>query len=243
MSILISKYGLSFMIQKQDEQKFFEYHLEHAKPFLLENKLKEIIDERPVLKKGFNKINIVHHNRLNTLIPADLFSQNNATEYLKKNVSILENDTVYHNYIKPLNIYNVYVLYETISKYFKSLASDVENVHIGTYFLNQINQFKKELTSLPVYEIFLNVFPKDFQIVVLQNEQLQLYNHFEYDSLDEFLYYLFFVLETLSINVQQSKIYLSGIEPDNEVVRHLKDFTDNIQVLQAKNPGKINNFF
>ncbi len=233
-------YGLSFMVKKWGEKKFFEYIFESGNPFKLNNELQRIINERNLLLADFDRVNIIHHNRLNTLVPQTLFKPEAASVWLRQNVRLLADDTVSYEPADIIKAVNVYVPFSPLK-----IAIDTQKIHqthtAGVFFDN-ISALQSKQLQLPVFEIYLNIFPKDFQIAVFKNEVLQVYNHFDYETVDEFLYYLFFVLETIQINESKSHIYVMGKESTDELIESLKTFTKHISVLPAKTPSQINNY-
>jgi len=233
-------YGLSFMIRNGQEQKFFEYLISQANPSALEKKLNEIIAERPILNSEYDSVQIIHHNNLNTLIPSAFLNPETNRDILKQNVRLLPNDPVSQDYIKSIDAYNLYVPYKKISL---NKHQTINNLHSATHFFNSISNIRIELQNLPVFEVFVNLFPSDFQIAVFKNEQLLAYNHFDYQTTDDFLYFLFFIFETLDIKEHQSRIYLIGTDETDDIMENLKDFTENLQILPKKNPSQIYNFF
>ena len=244
LSILASSYGLSFMLKGEDDtaQKFFEYTFEVTNPFVLSNKLIEIFIERNLTEYSFDKINLTHHNLLNTLVPVELFNPENASYFLDKNIKLLPNDEVIYDILKDKGIVNIYVAFSRLIKFLSSKTDRLISRHSASVFLEKIAGERKSELQFPVFEIYLNVFQKDFQIAVFKNEKLQLYNAFPYENTDEFLYYLFFVWETLEIPHEKMHIYLSGIEPKNEIVKNLSDFTANYTVLPAATRSSINDY-
>jgi hypothetical protein len=49
-----------------------------------------------------------------------------------------------------------------------------------------------------------------FEIVVIQNQKLQLYNTFEYKTTEDFIYYIVFTAEQLHLNPESFKLELLG---------------------------------
>ena len=243
MSILVSMYGLSFMIKKGKLQKFFEYQIKLVNPIFLAEKLKSIIAERPILQEDFDRIKLIYHHNLNSLIPETYFDPETYKTLLEQNVKLLANDRTDYNHIPYIAAYNTYVKTAPVAAQFSDSTSNLINLHSATVFFDHIEQFQNKTHNAPIYEIFLNIFPNDFQIAVFKLEQLQVFNHFEFEDADEFLYFLFFVLETLEINAQQSHIYIFGIEESDDIIQNIKDFTKNISIIPPKNPSQIHNYF
>ena len=243
MSILVSKYGLSFMIHKESLNNFFEYPVSYNNPILILDKIKEIVAERSVLNTQFDLIELIYHNQLNALIPQKFFKPEMAHKWLSQQIKLLTNDPIAYDFIDKLEAYNVFVPFQNLEKYFSNQTNNLVIKHSATAFFNNINQVKNQLQDLPVFEIFLNVFPKDFQIAVFKNEKLLAYNHFEYEDIDEFLYFLFFMTETLEAKPHKSQIYIFGTNNKTELTENLSFFTNNIQFIPEKNTSQIFNYF
>ncbi len=243
MSILIAKYGLSFMIHKENQKKFFEYSLTFSNPVLLLNKIYEIIEERPVLEEHFDKIKLIHHNRLNTLIPLKFFEPDTVKDWLSHQIKIPSNASAAYDYIDNLKAYNVYVPFQNLEKPFSKQTDNLTIKHSASEFFYNIRQVKNKTTDLPIFEVFLNVFPGDFQIAVFKNDRLQAYNHFDYENVEEFLYFLFFMIETLEVKPYQTQLYVFGVDKVTELYKNMLLFIKNIRLVPKKNPGQIYNYF
>jgi len=244
LSIQASLYGLSFMIKnpKTKESKFFEYPFDKTHPISLEEKLKNIVKERPVLKHHFSHIQIIHHNLLNALVPEKYFEESNLKEYLKFNISLLENDQASFDEIKTLNLVNVYLPFANINNFFLNYNPSINYFHSASVFIDKINQIRSKKNTMPLYDLYLNVYSKDFQILIYKNEDLLFYNSFEYETTDDFLYFFFFVLESLKLDEKEIDFHISGINNDFKILKDLTDFVPKWNILPASNPGHINNF-
>jgi hypothetical protein len=59
-------------------------------------------------------------------------------------------------------------------------------------------------------KMFVHVSDTHFEIVVIQNQKLQLYNTFEYKTPEDFIYYIIFTAEQLHLNPENFKLELLG---------------------------------
>ena len=243
LSILVSLYGLSFMINDATNElkKFFEYNFEPQSPDNLTVKLQEIEKERQLDFQKFNQINLIHHNSFNTLVPEAFFDKKQVGLFLRQNIKLLSNDPILSDAIPFFQLHNIYVPYRSVTDYF-STHPNLSNQHSVSLFLQNIEQIKKTEKHLPVNEIYINIFANDFQIAIFNNEKLLLFNQFEFKTVDEFLYYIFFILETLDIKEKNSFFYITGVKKNNDLISNLNDFTGNLRVFPEKNPGNINNY-
>ncbi len=244
LSIQASLYGLSFMLKdpQTGESKFFEYSFDKTNPIQLDQKLKEIVKERPVLTHHFSNLKVIHHNPLNTLVPNEYFEESSPENYLKFNISLLSNDKAAYDKIIPLDLTNVYLPFVNINNFFLNYNTTVEYFHSSTRFIEKINHIRNNKETLSLYDLYLNVFSKDFQLLIYKNEELYFFNSFEYETTDDFLYFFFFVLESLQLDEKEIRFHLSGINTDFPIYKDLSDFVPHWKFLPASNPGKINNF-
>lgn len=58
--------------------------------------------------------------------------------------------------------------------------------------------------------MFVHISPKQFEIVVIQNQKLHLYNAYDYKTPEDFLYYILFTAEQLYLNPEHFKLELLG---------------------------------
>ncbi len=244
LSIQVCLYGLSFMLKNPEngESKFFEYLFDKTHPVQLSRKLGQIVKERPVLKHQFAKTKIIHHNNLNTLVPLEYFDDSIPEEYLKYNISLLENDKASYDIIREINTANVYLPFVNINNFFLNYNPSVEYYHSATVFIEKINRLRSTKETLPLYDLYLNVFQKDFQLLIYKNEEVLFFNTFEYETTDDFLYFFFFVLESLKLDEKEIDFHLAGVNKNFPVYKDLTDFVPQWTILPPSNPGKNNNF-
>ncbi len=242
LSILVSLYGLSFMLKNKGTIKHFEYHFDKLNPIALESKLINIIKERPILQEPFSKVTLIHHNNLNTLVPQEFFNPDTLKDYLKFNIQLLDNDFAAFDTIGSYQTNNIYLPFVNINNVFLDYNESITYFHSGSIFLEKIDKILKKRNELSLYEVFVNIYPNDFQVAIFINEKLYLYNHFDYQDIDEFLYFLFFAIESVKVDEKKTKYTILGVLENNDIVKNLKDFTPNVSVYAAHIDSRINNF-
>ena len=68
------------------------------------------------------------------------------------------------------------------------------------------------------------------EISVVENEQLQLFNIFEYHSKEDFIYYVLFVFEQLKLDVETTIIHLSGnIDKNDELFNLIYTYVRHVE--------------
>ena len=69
------------------------------------------------MNENFNKIQVIHDNEVQTLVPSALFEEANLSDYLKFNAKIFKNDFITYDAITNQEIMSVYVPYVNVNNY------------------------------------------------------------------------------------------------------------------------------
>ena len=74
-----------------------------------------------------------------------------------------------------------------------------------------------------------------FEIIVIQNQKLQLFNSFDYKTPEDFIYYILFTAEQLQLNPENFKLELLGtiLEIDSYYAMAYK-YVRNVSLLNVK---------
>lgn len=211
LSIQISLSGLSFCVLNSETNTIEE--LKHfpsqskLTPVTLLDALKHVFNTENTLKKNFNSVQIIHVNSLSTFIPKELFKEEFKADYLKFNTKILSTDFIALDTLKTNESINVYVPYVNINNYIFDHFGDFNYKHYSTVLVEHILQQEKNTLTTKVY---VNCSKTHFEIVVTKTGQLILFNTFNYQTKEDFIYYLLFTLEQLNLNPETADIVLLG---------------------------------
>ncbi len=242
LSIQLSLNGLSFCALNHIT-KTFEYYktITFEKKLTPAEVLKEIVfifNSEVFLKQPFESITVIHENELSTLVPKPLFDENYIADYLKFNSKILKTDYIAYDNLFVNDSVNVYVPYVNINNYFYDLFGAFEFKHVSSIVVETILSLEKHATTKKVY---LNVFKTHFQIIALDKNELLLYNAFEYNTEEDFIYYLLFTLEQLTLNPEQIKVVLMGdISETDKIYDVTYTYIKELSIFQQQHKFKLN---
>lgn len=219
LSIQISLSGLSFCVLEKDSNTITCIkHVEFKKklnPFEVLDKLKHVFNTEKILQKSFNNVQVLHVNELSTLVPKPLFNEDNLADYLKFNSKILKSDFITHDFISVNDSVNVYVPYVNVNNYIYDMFGSFTYKHFSTVLIETILSIEKHSETPKVYT---NVSSDHFEIVVVNSNELILYNTFEYTTKDDFIYYLLFTTEQLQLNPETLQlVFLGEINKESEL--------------------------
>jgi hypothetical protein len=119
---------------------------------------------------------------------------------------------------------------------------------MNNYFIDQYGSFDyKHANSILVGKLldisknneerkmFVHLSNSHFEIIVIQNQKLQLFNSFDYKTPEDFIYYILFTAEQLQLNPENFKLELLGtiLEIDSYYAMAYK-YVRNVSLLNVK---------
>ncbi|WP_417236311.1 DUF3822 family protein [Bizionia paragorgiae] len=217
LSIQLSLNGLSFCILNVDTNTIT--YLEHfstskkQSPEDVLDQLKNCFETESALAESFSKITVIHNNEWSTLVPKALFNEDNLVDYLKLNIKILKTDFITFDTIAINDSVNVYLPFVNINNYIYDKFGSFTYKHASTVLVEAILNTEANANETKLY---INVSESDFQVVVVKNGDLLLYNTFKYDTPADFIYYILFTAEQLQLNPETIKTVLLGNITEND---------------------------
>ncbi|MFD1061636.1 DUF3822 family protein [Winogradskyella litorisediminis] len=243
LSIQVNLNGLSFSINNTvSKEDNFIHHLdfkEKLTPFETLNRLKEELASNTAFSENFKNVSVIHFNELATLVPKALYDEAHNAEYLKFNSKILKTDFIASDELKHQEAISVYVPYVNINNYLFDTFGSFKYKHASTVFLDAIDSFKTEEKS-----IFVNVEKNAMQVAFFQNNKIEFYNHFEFSSPEDFIYYLLFTCEQKQLNPDELKLTLTGsVEKDDDIYNIAYKYIRHVEILENSQHFLIKNTF
>ena len=230
LSIQISLSGLSFCVLNRDSNTitFLKeiYFDKRLNPLEVLEVLKEQFSTQGELRNNFEKVCIIHDNDLSALVPSPLFNEDNLADYLKFNSKILKSDFITYDSIPVNDSVNVYVPYININNFIYDKFGTFTFKHVSTILIETILQIEKNAGTVKAY---VNVSNSHFEIIVTENAKLLLYNTFQYNTKEDFIYYILFALEQLNLNPETLElVFIGNIEKDNSLYKIAYKYIRNI---------------
>lgn len=202
-------------------------------PQTLLDQLKQAFNYHDVLKSEFSKVQLIHSNNLQTLVPSALFEESALSDYIKYNTKIFKTDFITYDVIQNEDIMVVYVPFVNINNFIFERFGSFEYKHSATVLIDRILQLQKNSTEPHMY---INVNHKHFEITVTENNLLKLYNSFEYETPEDFIYYILFTAEQLNMNPEQFKCILMGtIKNDDNLFKLAYNYIRHVSILPYTN--------
>jgi hypothetical protein len=244
LSIKVSLNGLSFCIFDTLNNTIIsvkELYFDTVQQFTkVEEHLTTAFNDIVELKDSYDEILIIHDNNLSTFVPEPLFDENFLASYLQYNTKVFDTDFFAFDVLSNYQMNTVFIPYVNINNFFIDQYGTFNYKHAHSILVNKLLDSSKNNDEK---KMMINFNLGHFEIVVIQNQKLLLFNSFDYQTPEDFLYYLLFVAEQLNMNPEHFKLELLGSisEKDNFYQMAYK-FIRNIAFFDVSDLKKNNSF-
>lgn len=207
---------------------------------LLQN-IQDIFEKETILNEKFESVFVSYKNGLSTLVPNELFDENHLSSYLKYGNKLLGTDKISVDNIESLQIKNVFIPFININNFLKERFENFRYFHSSTILLSSLLKYYKTAVQK---HFFINVSEHILELVYVSNGQLQFYNSFNFHSKEDFIYYVLFSLEQLSIDPEEQPITLIGdIQFDSPLYKIAYKYIRYINFLNINNFSLSEEFY
>ena len=217
LSIQAGLSGLSFFVLDRFSEIIVDVIVENFSkqqtPDQLLKAVKTAFNRNDSLQQSFSKVQIIHDNEMQTLVPSALFEEAHLSDYLKYNTKIFKTDFITYDVIQNKDAMLVYIPFVNINNYIFERFGSFEYKHSATVLIDKILQLEKNNNQKKLY---INIQQTHFELIALDGNSFQLFNRFEYKTREDFIYYMLFTAEQLDFNPENFKCILMGAVEDND---------------------------
>lgn len=217
LTIQVSLNGLSFCVFDTLSGKPTSLKNIHFNSFQRSSKIEDlfasVFNENLELSQKYDEIVVLHSNNLSTFVPTALFDEEYMGSYLQYNTKVFETDFFVFDAIEKYEMNNVYIPYVNMNNFFIDQFGSFNYKHSNSILVSKLLDLSKNNEER---KMFVHLSESHFEIVVVQNQKLHLFNSFDYKTPEDFIYYLLFTAEQLQLNPENFKLELLGaITEDN----------------------------
>jgi len=246
LSIQFSLDGFSFCILNKSNQTFealYEYvfvEVNNNPQKLLAN-ITSLYETQDLLKKNYGSVNVIHVNDLASLVPKVLFEEEFVNEYVSYNNKVFRHDYVVSDEIKNHDMVSVFIPFVNVNNFLIDQYGGFEYKHHATVLVESLLGIYKY--SL-VPHVFVHLAENHFEIVVIADKKLQLYNTFKHTAKEDFIYYILFTVEQLKLNPEKFELVLFGaIAKDDEYYTIAYKYIRNVSLLENRSKYEFDSVF
>lgn len=213
---------------ENNEKKIIHYEslLTPADKEIITNKLKK----NSFFNKECNFLDITILNDKFTLIPAEFFDEKTAEKFLNHNVPQFENMGLRFNLIPNFNLVLVFYYPEIIEEIFTGFSDKIRISHTGFKFLSKIKNDQHK------NGFFLYIYDNYFEISVVEEERLILYNIYPYKIEEDIEYFLKVISKTLFKELSTYHLYYYNKPHRLKAIKNID------KLFQKVIPGEENEF-
>ena len=244
LSIQVSLTGLSFCcfdtlnntVTSFNEVHFDTFH----KATKIEDLFADAFKDYPELKESYDEILVIHNNNLSTFVPEPLFDENFLGSYLQYNTKVFETDFFTFDEIANYQMNTVYIPYVNINNFFIDQFGTFDYKHANSILVAKLLVASK---NKDVKKMFVHINTGHFEIIVVQNQKLVLFNSFDYKTPEDFLYYILFTAEQLNLNPENFPLELIGnIDAESDYFKIAYQYIRNVSLIDVEDL-RWNNYF
>ena len=233
LAIQYSLDGLSFVIFYTEEQKFIclkHYHFSE-KNVTLESLLLEIQEREEWKLDDFKSVKILIDNNLNTFVPKDYYQKEAEKDYLSmlniKVESSVKSDSLTNDII------NIYPAPSDIDNILKT-NDKITIAHTSSVIIESlVKEFSERIQGM---RAFVNVKNNSYELTIINDTTLIFHNYFNFNTKEDFLYFILFTFEQLKIDNESIPLYFMGLIEEKSVLVELSSrYIRNIRFFNRNN--------
>jgi hypothetical protein len=235
LSIQISLDGFSFCIVDEERSKLIaleNYAIQEIDDYVvLAQDLGELIGNLEIIKRRFNRVNVLFEGEKSTIIPFPLFDKNAAEDYLKFNHKLEHDDDVIYDKLNSLQAYNVFAIPLSIRNLIKDKFINYKISHFSSTLIEGllIKYKNQDLQN----QVFVNVRAKYLDILIIDGSKMTFFNSFRYKTVEDFAYYMIYVLEQQNLNPENIELIMLGeINKASKYYEVLYKYIRNIEFIE-----------
>jgi len=227
--------GFSFCISNSLNtiSKFTSYNFTKPikSPERILKEIQEIFNHEKSLQQDFESVSVIHQNTLSSLVPDAYFKEGDLKNYLKYSIKTITTDLIVYDDLNFIKAKNVYVPYVNINNFIFQHFGEFEYRHHSSILIEKL--FSHSDNTL---NFCINVSQSLLDIAVIKDSEILFYNNFEYQTKEDFIYYILFTLEQLELSTEKTNISITGdINKQSELYEILYTYVRNINFLNSNN--------
>lgn len=178
--------------------------------------LERALENKGLNNRNFSSVACLIDDRINTLVPADLFDEKESVRYLDFSFQVSNEQVILNEPLGCEKCVNVYALPKALYNRIKAKWNDARILHSATVFIDSAIQYAPEGKAA-----FVNVKSRNFDLAIIDEGRLAFFNNFKFNTKDDFAYFLLFALEQNHFSALEHPVCFSGLILPNAEITEL----------------------
>lgn len=196
------------------------------------NQSHEILQQDELLRLPQEQVRVCFFSRKSTIVPAEYCGSDDYKKILEFNQPIDELDEIHFNSLPECDAKLVF----TVPTYF---AGEISSKYGNACYINQASPLIQKSLNISGSDskfISIQLNKEFFDIVVIEEGKLKLYNSFLFVSATDLLYFILYACKQLDIKLSDTPILLCGEHAtDDKLIKELKPYLSSRRNLYPEN--------
>ena len=223
LSIRLSTDGFSFSIYNpihDDSLSIIEKEIDTS--LSLTTNLKTAFHELDFLNHPYKRVNIMMASKRFTIVPLDLFEEDQAELLFYHNHQKRENETVLYSILRKNNVSVIFGIDKSAHTLLNKLYPEARLYSQATPFIDYFSVKSRLGNSKKMYT---SVRKDGIDIYCFDRGHILLANSFDCTNTEDRIYYLLYAWKQLEFNQERDELHLTGTLPDKDaLMSELKKF-------------------
>jgi hypothetical protein len=204
--------------------------------------IRRLIASDEILNRKYPSVLIAIDVPYHTVIPEALFDPGCLQDHFQLNYNVPEDLEYKADHLKELNAWNAFATEKDWTELMKKHFSQEIIIHSTTPLLTRFSLIHRQNPVLR--QIFLHFSGKRFDIAIFSDNMLLFFNSFQFETIEDVLYFTLYAAEQLKIRTNESSVRICGdIEDDSDLVKLLKEYFRELAFLGRPEGFKYNPLF
>ena len=205
-----------------------------------EDSMQTVLKENPLFQESYDEVVVLHENNLATFVPTPLFNEAYLGSYLQYNTKVFETDFFAFDALTTYSMNTVYIPYVNINNLFVDHFGNFTYKHVHTVLVSRLLALSKNVDDK---KMFVHMADSHFEIIIVQNQHLLLFNSFDYKTPEDLIYYLLFTAEQLNMNPESFKLeFIGDITETDAYFKIAYKYIRNVSIFDVSDLQSNNTF-
>ena len=212
LSIQVGLDGFSFCILNPTSNKYIALknypNLSNGSEAINADWIRTILNNDEFLNRNYKSVALVFVSCNSTIVPDPLFKKENLKDYFDFNLDLPETDEIYCSKIERTDSWTLFPAQKDIIEILTGQYKNLKIFHQSVPFINNI--LSKTKNSPNNTQAFIHLYGKFFDMAIIENQKLKLYNCYSYRHVNDLLYYILYAFDQLKLPADSTSMVLSG---------------------------------
>ncbi len=197
-------------------------------------KLRHLLEtELNWLRAPFTQVRLMFENGNSTLVPQALFDKEEKASLFDFNMAGGPHDPkdIHFDTLKASDAVSLYHIDSEESKLCREFFPEATFYHHSTVLIQAL--LLKYMNHDNALHLFVNTDASRLDILRMNGKKLEYFNSFSYNTAEDYMYYLIFVVEQLSLNPENVKLIMTGeVERNSKLTDLVRKYVRSISFAE-----------